>query len=289
MEEPGRLHINPQSRWENPSLQNAISLPLVLGGSLLEPAAKPGRMMKHCLLPPLLTVLQGAPGLCQHFLLLGMCLNFPPASILTVSPGTVVPFDSAHPSQQCLMWTQPICLRILPTSLVKSWCSAACPACPLLADPLSCTPISVHWREMSSFQPVFFSTPPVPCPGFTVPSFGTKFHHPTVGSFLFWIFFFSQAVGMRKPMNQPYYGFMCIPCFPNGHPEQPLSICCYSALLPPNMCQPPLPSRLVPEPAPILPKKQKTSLKKGKAAERKPSAYTTTDTLLQLLSLIFLW
>lgn len=94
---------------------------------------------------------------------------------------------------------------------------------------------------------------------------------------------------MRKPMNQPYYGFMCIPCFPNGHPEQPLSICCYSALLPPNMCQPPLPSRLVPEPAPILPKKQKTSLKKGKAAERKPSAYTTTDTLLQLLSLIFLW
>lgn len=195
MEEPGRLHINPQSRWENPSLQNAISLPLVLGGSLLEPAAKPGRMMKHCLLPPLLTVLQGAPGLCQHFLLLGMCLNFPPASILTVSPGTVVPFDSAHPSQQCLMWTQPICLRILPTSLVKSWCSAACPACPLLADPLSCTPISVHWREMSSFQPVSFSTPPVPCPGFTVPSFGTKFHHPTVGSFLFWIFFFPRQWG----------------------------------------------------------------------------------------------
>lgn len=93
------------------------------------PAAKPGGVMKHCLLPSLLTVLQGAPGLCQHFPLPGTCLNFPPASILTVSPGTVVPFDFAHPSQQCLIWTQFICLHILPTSLVKSWCSAACPAC----------------------------------------------------------------------------------------------------------------------------------------------------------------
>lgn len=84
MEGPGKLHINPQSRWENPSLQNAISLTLVLGGSLLVPAAK-GGMMKRCLPPPLLTVLQGASGLCQHFLLPGTCLNFPPASILTVS------------------------------------------------------------------------------------------------------------------------------------------------------------------------------------------------------------
>lgn len=33
MEGPGKLHISPQRRWENPSLQNAISLTLVLGGS----------------------------------------------------------------------------------------------------------------------------------------------------------------------------------------------------------------------------------------------------------------
>lgn len=168
MEGPGKPHINPRSRWENPSLQNAISLTLVLGGSLLVPAAKLGGMMKHCVLPPLLTVLQGAPGLCQHFLLPGTCLNFPPASILTVSPGTVVPFDFAHLSQQCLMWAQPICLHILPTSLVKFWCSAACPACPLLADALLCPLISEHWREMSSFQPVSFSTP--------LP----RFHHPLI-------------------------------------------------------------------------------------------------------------
>lgn len=227
------------------------------------PAAKPGGVMKHCLLPSLLTVLQGAPGLCQHFLLPGTCLNFPPASILTVSAGTVVPFDFAHPSQQCLIWTQFICLHILPTSLVKSWCSAACPACPLLADAFLCPPISVHWREMPSFQLVSFSTPPLPCPGFTIPSFGTKFHHSTAGS----VFFF-QAVGMRKPMNQPYYGFMCIPCFPSGHPEQPLSISCYSALLPPNLRQPPMPCRLVPDPAPILSKKRKTSLKKRKSSRK---------------------
>lgn len=69
------------------------------------PAAEHGGMMKHCLLPPLLTALQGAPWLCQHFLLPGTCLNFPPASILTVSPGTVVSFDFVHSSQQCLMWT----------------------------------------------------------------------------------------------------------------------------------------------------------------------------------------
>lgn len=149
------------------------------------PAAKPGGVMKHCLLPSLLTVLQGAPGLCQHFPLPGTCLNFPPASILTVSAGTVVPFDFAHPSQQCLIWTQFICLHILPTSLVKSWCSAACPACPLLADAFLCPPISVHWREMPSFQLVSFSTPPLPCPGFTIPSFGTKFHHSTAGSVFF--------------------------------------------------------------------------------------------------------
>lgn len=86
-------------------------------------------------------------------------------------------------------------------------------------------------------------------------------------------------------MNQPYYGFMCIPCFPNGHPEQPLSICCYSALLPPNLCQPPMPCRLLP----FTQRNGKHLLKKGKAAERKPSTYTTVDTLLELLSLIFLW
>lgn len=64
MEGPGTPHVNPQSRWENPSLQNTISLALVLGGSLLVPAAKPGSVMKHCLLPPLLTALWEAPGLC---------------------------------------------------------------------------------------------------------------------------------------------------------------------------------------------------------------------------------
>lgn len=144
-------------------------------------------------------------------------------------------------------------------------------------------PISVIWRKMSSFQPVSFSSPPLPCPGFAIPSFGTKFHHPTVGSSFY--FFFPQAMGMRKPMNQPYYGFMCIPCFPNGHPEQPLSICCYSALLPPNLCQPPCLAGCSPSPK----ETENHLLKKGKAAERKPSTYTTMDTLLELLSLIFLW
>lgn len=78
------LHVNPQSCWENPSLQEAFSLALMLGGSLLVPAAKPGGVMKHCLLPPLLTALREAPGLCQHFPLPGTFLNFSPASILTV-------------------------------------------------------------------------------------------------------------------------------------------------------------------------------------------------------------
>lgn len=123
-------------------------------------------------------------------------------------------------------------------------------------------PISVIWRKMSSFQPVSFSSPPLPCPGFAIPSFGTKFHHPTVGSSFY--FFFPQAMGMRKPMNQPYYGFMCIPCFPNGHPEQPLSICCYSALLPPNLCQPPMPCRLLP----FTQRNRKPSFKKRKSGRK---------------------
>lgn len=85
MEGPDTPHVNAQSRWENPSLQNAVSLALVLGGSLLVLAAKPGDVLKCCLLPPLLTVLREAPGLCQHFPLPGMFLSFPSASILTVS------------------------------------------------------------------------------------------------------------------------------------------------------------------------------------------------------------
>lgn len=281
MEGPVKLHISLQSRWENPSLQNTISLTLVLGGSLSVPAAKLGGMMKHCLLPPLLTVLQGALGLCQHFLLPGTCLNFPPASILTVSPGTVVPFDFAQPSQQCLMWTQLICLRILPTSLVKFWCSAACPACPLLADALLCPLISEHWREMSSFQPVSFSTPLL-CPGFTISSFGTKFHHPTVGSFFF-------SSGDEKDDESALLWIHVHSLFSQRSPQTAsvhLLLQCPAASLPV-----PAPRALQagPRPCSHSPKKRKTSLKKGKAAERKPSAYTTTDTLLELLSLIFLW
>lgn len=184
------------------------------------PAAEHGGMMKHCLLPPLLTALQGAPWLCQHFLLPGTCLNFPPASILTVSPGTVASFDFVHPSQKCLMWTQPICLRILPTSLVKFWCSAACPACPLLADALLCPPISEHWREMSSFQPVSFSTPPLPCPGFTIPSFGTKFHHPTVGSFWFGLFFFPPGSGDERADESALLRIHVHSLFPQRSPQK---------------------------------------------------------------------
>lgn len=167
--------------------------------------------MKHYLLPPLLTVLQGAPGLCQHFPLPETCLNFPPASILTVSPGTVVPFDFAHPSQQCLMWTQPICLCILPTSLVKPWCSAACPACPLLDDAFLCPPISVYWREMPSFQPASFSTP--------LP----RFHHPLIwhriSSPHCWLSFFFPGNGDEKADESALLWIHVHSLFPQRSPQ----------------------------------------------------------------------
>lgn len=287
MEGPGKLHTQPRSRWENPSLHNAISLPLVLGGSLLVPAAQPGGVMQHRLLPPLLTALRGAPRLCQHFPLPGTCLNVPPASVLTASPRTVVPFDFAHPSQQCLMWTQPICLRILPTSLVKSWCSAACPACPLLADALLCPPISMHWREMSSFQSVSFSTPPLPCPGFTIPSSGTKFHHPTVGLLVF-VFFFPGS-GDEKADESALLWIHVHSLFPQWSPR---TASVHLLLQCPAASQPaPAPHALQPGPRPCFhsPKETENIQKKGKATERKPSAHTATDTLLELLGLIFLW
>lgn len=103
------------------------------------------------------------------------------------------------------------------------------------------------------------------------PHLAQNFITPLLARFGLVCFFSPQAVGMREPMNQPYYGFMCIPCFPNGHPKNTLSICCYSALLPPDLCQLPMPCRLVPDPAPIFPRNGKYLKKKKKEKQQKGS------------------
>lgn len=117
--------MNPQSHWENPSLQTAVSLALVLGGSLLVLAAKLGGVMKHCLLPPLLTALREAPGLCQHFPLPGTFLSFPPASILAVPLSALLPSLLLLSSASNACCPQP-CQRCL----MRADCLLACPSHP---------------------------------------------------------------------------------------------------------------------------------------------------------------
>lgn len=121
--------------------------------------------------------------------------EFPPCLHPHCFLDTVVPFDFAHPSQQRLMWTQPICLRILPTSLLKSG-AAACPACPLLADALLRPPHLSDLEKDVQFSTSLFFQSPTPLPRFRHPLIWHKISSPH--SWLVFLFFFSPGNGDEK-------------------------------------------------------------------------------------------